>query len=166
MPAEVEFSEMTFVNATSSNNEIAEKQNPRGFKSFVRYDCDTGYVAVGRSLLMCDVDESWNGPPPRCEPVYCPEPTSIRHGGMSLSTNSTAFQTVWNETFTWQLGKTNTTNDQVVKIRFNNFNIRCWPTTAHRRDTSLSEDQSSYVKLMVAGMERYQDVGQRIEKTP
>ena len=35
MPAEVEFSEMTFVNATSSNNEIAEKQNPRGFKSFV-----------------------------------------------------------------------------------------------------------------------------------
>ena len=94
MPAEVEFSKMTFVNATTSNNEIAEKSSPRGFKSFVRYDCDPGYVAVGRSLLMCDVDERWNGPPPRCEPVYCPEPASIRHGGMSLSSNSTAFQTV------------------------------------------------------------------------
>ena len=94
MPAEVEFSEMTFVNATASNNEISEKSSPRGFKSFVRYDCNPGYVAVGRSLLMCDVDERWNGPPPRCEPVYCPEPPSIRHGGMSLSSNSTAFQTV------------------------------------------------------------------------
>ena len=95
MPAEVERSEMTFVNATSpSTNAIQDKPNPRGFKSFVRYDCDPGYVAVGRSLLMCDVDERWNGPPPKCEPVYCPEPLSIRHGGMSLSTNSTAFQTV------------------------------------------------------------------------
>ena len=94
MPAEVEFSEMTFVNATSSNNEIQDKPSPRGFQSFVRYDCDPGYIAVGRSILMCDVDERWNGPPPRCEPVYCPEPPSIRDGGMSLSTNSTAFQTV------------------------------------------------------------------------
>ena len=43
---------------------------------------------------MCDVDERWNGPPPKCEPVYCPEPPAIRQGGMSLSTNSTAYQTV------------------------------------------------------------------------
>ena len=49
---------------------------------------------VGRSELMCDIDEKWNGPPPRCEPVYCEEPPQIRHGGFSLSTNSTRFGTV------------------------------------------------------------------------
>ena len=93
MPAEVEHSKMTFVNATSPSNSEG-LSNPRGFKSFVRYECAPGYVAVGRSLLMCDVDERWNGPPPKCEPVYCPEPPAIRQGGMSLSTNSTAYQTV------------------------------------------------------------------------
>ena len=96
MPAEVEHSEMTFVNETSSRpgSKLLEGSAPRGFKSFVRYDCAPGYLAVGRTLLMCDVDERWNGPPPKCEPVYCPEPPAIRNGGMSLSTNSTAFQTV------------------------------------------------------------------------
>ena len=90
MPAEVEHSQMTFVNDTSA----VDKPTPRGFKSFVRYECVPGYIAVGRTLLMCDVDERWNGPPPKCEPVYCPEPPAIRQGGMSLSTNSTAYQTV------------------------------------------------------------------------
>ena len=43
---------------------------------------------------MCDVDERWNGPPPRCDPIYCEEPASIRNGGFSLSTNSTVVGTV------------------------------------------------------------------------
>ena len=43
---------------------------------------------------MCDVDERWNGPPPRCDPIFCPEPASIRNGGFSLSTNSTVMGTV------------------------------------------------------------------------
>ena len=50
----------------------------------VEYVCESGYVAVGRTNLMCDVDERWDGPPPRCDPVYCPEPKPIRNGGMSL----------------------------------------------------------------------------------
>ena len=84
MPAEVDHAQLTFVNGTNS----------RGFQSYVSYECAPGYVAVGRTLLMCDVDERWNGPPPRCDPVYCPEPKPIRNGGMSLSTNSTEYGSV------------------------------------------------------------------------
>ena len=82
IPADIPNGRFIFVNGT------------RRFKSFVQYDCEPGYVAVGRTDLMCDVDERWNGPPPRCDPVYCEEPTPIRHGGFSLSTNSTVFGTV------------------------------------------------------------------------
>ena len=78
-PAEVEHASITLLNGT------------RQFKSVVQYQCLPGYVMVGRSKLMCDVDERWNGPPPRCEPVYCDEPPQIRHGGFSLSTNSTRY---------------------------------------------------------------------------
>ena len=82
MPADIVNGQLQFVNGT------------RQFKSIIRYECDTGYVLVGRNELLCDVDQRWNGPPPRCEPVYCEEPGQIRHGGFSLSTNSTRFGTV------------------------------------------------------------------------
>ena len=36
----------------------------------------------------------WNGPPPRCDPLFCEEPASIRNGGFSLSTNSMVVGTV------------------------------------------------------------------------
>lgn len=81
-PADVENAVLSSINGT------------RQFKSMIKYECDPGYVMVGRPELMCDVDEKWNGPPPRCEPVYCEEPLSIRNGGFSLSTNSTRFGTV------------------------------------------------------------------------
>ena len=60
----------------------------------IHYECEPGYVASGRTVLMCDVDERWNGPPPRCDPIFCPEPASIRHGGFSLDTNSTVVGTI------------------------------------------------------------------------
>ena len=82
MPAEIPNAQMLFVNAT------------RGFQSLVAYQCDPGYVPVGRTTLMCDVDERWNGPPPRCDPVFCDEPNSIRNGAFSLSTNSTVMGTI------------------------------------------------------------------------
>ena len=82
MPAEIPNAQMYFVNAT------------RGFQSLVSYQCDPGYQAVGRTTLMCDVDERWNGPPPRCDPVFCEEPQSIRNGAFSLSTNSTVVGTI------------------------------------------------------------------------
>jgi len=82
MPADIVNGRLAFVNGT------------RQFKSIIKYQCNPGYVLVGRNELMCDVDQRWNGPPPRCEPIYCDEPQQIRYGGFSLSTNSTRFGTV------------------------------------------------------------------------
>jgi len=82
MPADIANGRLEFVNGT------------RQFKSIIKYACGAGHVLVGRNQLMCDVDQRWNGPPPRCEPIYCEEPKQIRYGGFSLSTNSTRFSTV------------------------------------------------------------------------
>lgn len=38
-----------------------------GYLSTVTYKCNEGYEMLGRSSLTCDIDERWNGPPPRCE---------------------------------------------------------------------------------------------------
>lgn len=34
------------------------------------YSCNKGYEMIGRAYLACDLDERWNGPPPRCEREY------------------------------------------------------------------------------------------------
>ncbi|XP_011168469.2 CUB and sushi domain-containing protein 3 [Solenopsis invicta] len=54
--------------------------NTVSFLSQVLYYCDDGYEMTGRALLMCDVDERWNGPPPRCEPIRCAAPAPVTHG--------------------------------------------------------------------------------------
>jgi len=82
MPADITNGRLEFVNGT------------RQFKSMIQYRCNPGYILVGRDQLLCDVDQRWNGPPPRCEPVYCEEPKPLRHGGFTLSTNSTRLGTV------------------------------------------------------------------------
>jgi len=82
MPADIVHGRLQFINGT------------RQFNSVIRYHCNPGYQLVGRNELLCDVDQRWNGPPPRCEPVYCEEPKQIRYGGFRLSTNSTRFGTV------------------------------------------------------------------------
>jgi len=38
-----------------------------GYLSTVIYKCSEGYEMSGRAMLTCDIDERWNGPPPRCE---------------------------------------------------------------------------------------------------
>ena len=60
VPADIPNGRLVYLNATL---------NARRFKSQIEYECDVGFVAVGRTELMCDVDERWNGPPPRCDPV-------------------------------------------------------------------------------------------------
>jgi hypothetical protein len=40
-----------------------------GYMSRVIYSCDQGYELIGRAHLTCDIDERWNGPPPRCEGI-------------------------------------------------------------------------------------------------
>lgn len=62
----------------------------KAYLSGVQYGCDPGFVLVGRALLTCDVDQRWNGPPPRCEPVLCPQPQALPNGYMRLTKQGTA----------------------------------------------------------------------------
>lgn len=49
---------------------------------------------VGRARLVCDIDERWNGPPPRCEPILCHTPPDIPNGRYVMSNNNTIAGTV------------------------------------------------------------------------
>lgn len=49
---------------------------------------------VGRARLTCDIDERWNGPPPRCEPILCQNPPRIPHGRFTQTNNITIAGTV------------------------------------------------------------------------
>ncbi|XP_063240825.1 sushi, von Willebrand factor type A, EGF and pentraxin domain-containing protein 1 isoform X2 [Bacillus rossius redtenbacheri] len=60
-----------------------------GYLSQVVYSCEEGYEMTGRAQLMCDIDERWNGPPPRCQPVECGEPPAIAHGRFAVRDNAT-----------------------------------------------------------------------------
>lgn len=39
---------------------------------------------TGRARLTCDIDERWNGPPPRCEPILCDPPTPVPHSYIQI----------------------------------------------------------------------------------
>ncbi|KAI4492039.1 hypothetical protein M0802_010164 [Mischocyttarus mexicanus] len=54
------------------------------YLSQVLYSCDEGYEMTGRARLTCDIDERWNGPPPRCEPIHCDPPTTIPHSFVKI----------------------------------------------------------------------------------
>ncbi|KAK6627500.1 hypothetical protein RUM44_009978 [Polyplax serrata] len=64
------------------------------YLSHVVYSCDDGYDMVGRARLVCDIDERWNGPPPRCEPILCHTPPDIPNGRYVMSNNNTIAGTV------------------------------------------------------------------------
>ncbi|XP_052129856.1 uncharacterized protein LOC113208025 [Frankliniella occidentalis] len=59
------------------------------YLSRVLYSCQDGFRMLGRALLTCDIDERWNGPPPKCQAIECEEPTAIPNGRAVLKTNST-----------------------------------------------------------------------------
>ncbi|XP_021915266.1 CUB and sushi domain-containing protein 3 isoform X3 [Zootermopsis nevadensis] len=65
-----------------------------GYMSRVIYSCDVGYELIGRAQLMCDIDERWNGPPPRCEAIECDDPPSIQNGKFTVSNNLTVVGTM------------------------------------------------------------------------
>ncbi|XP_046837040.1 uncharacterized protein LOC124432279 isoform X2 [Vespa crabro] len=54
------------------------------YLSQVLYSCDEGYEMTGRARLTCDIDERWNGPPPRCEPIHCDPPVIIPHSFIQI----------------------------------------------------------------------------------
>lgn len=55
MPAPIRHGGYTLLNTT------------RHYLSVVHYQCEPGFKLIGRPELVCDIDERWNGPPPRCE---------------------------------------------------------------------------------------------------
>ncbi|KOB78882.1 Sushi, partial [Operophtera brumata] len=59
------------------------------YLSHVLYSCNPGYEMAGRSRLVCDIDERWNGPPPKCDVVQCAEPPVIANGRATPPRNTT-----------------------------------------------------------------------------
>ncbi|XP_053678664.1 uncharacterized protein LOC128729042 [Anopheles nili] len=62
-----------------------------GYLSTVMYQCAEGYEMVGRAVLTCDIDERWNGPPPRCESIECDPLPAIFPNGDIVVPNMTVF---------------------------------------------------------------------------
>ncbi|XP_011149089.1 uncharacterized protein LOC105188998 [Harpegnathos saltator] len=73
-PASIKHGGYTLINNTVS------------FLSQVLYSCDEGYEMTGRARLICDSDERWNGPPPRCEPILCDPPAMVAHSQNDVQT--------------------------------------------------------------------------------
>lgn len=71
-PASINHGEYTLINNTVS------------YLSQVLYSCENGYEMTGRARLTCDIDERWNGPPPRCEPILCDPPTAVAHSSIQI----------------------------------------------------------------------------------
>ena len=53
--------------ANISSGSYQLQNGSRAYLSTVVYSCQPGHALVGRAELICDVDERWNGPPPRCQ---------------------------------------------------------------------------------------------------
>lgn len=62
-----------------------------GYLSQVVYNCNEGYEMAGRSILTCDIDERWNGPPPRCEVVECDALAPNHKNSKILTPNGTFY---------------------------------------------------------------------------
>ncbi|CAL1680659.1 unnamed protein product [Lasius platythorax] len=58
--------------------------NTVNYLSQVLYSCEEGYEMTGRARLTCDIDERWNGPPPRCEPILCDPPAIVAHSYVQI----------------------------------------------------------------------------------
>ncbi|CAK1553966.1 unnamed protein product [Leptosia nina] len=64
------------------------------YLSQVQYVCEPGYEMVGRSRLVCDIDQRWNGPPPRCDVIHCEPIPTIQNGRVLHSSNETVYGSV------------------------------------------------------------------------
>lgn len=53
-PAEIPYGSYKLINGTVN------------YLSQVQYSCVEGYDMNGRDKLICDLDERWDGPPPKC----------------------------------------------------------------------------------------------------
>ncbi|XP_074031901.1 uncharacterized protein isoform X2 [Leptinotarsa decemlineata] len=75
--------------ADIANGEYNLVNDSVGYLSRVIYTCDEGYEMIGRAQLACDIDERWNGPPPRCEAIQCEPPANQITNGIMRIPNDT-----------------------------------------------------------------------------
>ncbi|CAG9854104.1 unnamed protein product [Phyllotreta striolata] len=80
--------------ADITNGEYNLVNDSVGYLSRVIYTCDEGFEMIGRAQLACDIDERWNGPPPRCEALQCESPAEIDNGIVDISNGSNYGSTV------------------------------------------------------------------------
>ncbi|XP_066156690.1 uncharacterized protein [Euwallacea fornicatus] len=80
--------------ADIANGEYSLVNDSVGYLSRVVYSCFEGYEMIGRAQLACDIDQKWNGPPPKCEPVQCDFPQEIANGVVEIQSNDTIFGSV------------------------------------------------------------------------
>jgi len=66
-------------------------------KSLVRNDYKPISATAGRARLICDVDERWNGPPPRCEPILCDPPATVAHSSIEIERESVLVRNTFNQ---------------------------------------------------------------------
>ncbi|XP_058790737.1 uncharacterized protein LOC131663955 [Phymastichus coffea] len=71
-PASIKHGEYTLINDTVT------------YLSQVLYTCEEGFEMTGRARLTCDIDERWNGPPPRCEPIRCDPPPPVANAQIQV----------------------------------------------------------------------------------
>ncbi|CAH1255409.1 CSMD3 [Branchiostoma lanceolatum] len=67
----------------------------------ITFTCNQGYELVGASIVMCQSDQTWTRPFPRCTPIECHALTGLANGALS-STGATSYQDV--VTFTCNQG--------------------------------------------------------------
>lgn len=70
--------------ANIKNGNYVLINNTVNYLSQVLYSCNDGYEMTGRARLTCDIDERWNGPPPRCEPIHCDSPPLVNHSTIDI----------------------------------------------------------------------------------
>ncbi|EGI62156.1 Sushi, von Willebrand factor type A, EGF and pentraxin domain-containing protein 1 [Acromyrmex echinatior] len=84
-PANIKYGSYILINETTT------------YLSQVQYICDDGYEMTGRARLICDVDELWNGPPPRCEPILCDPPATVAHSSIEIERESVLVRNTFNQ---------------------------------------------------------------------
>lgn len=50
----------------------------------VHYTCENGYESKGKGSRTCRADGTWTGPTPKCTPIHCTLPNSIKYGKFML----------------------------------------------------------------------------------
>ncbi|KAG5328387.1 SVEP1 protein, partial [Acromyrmex heyeri] len=132
-PANIKYGSYILINETTT------------YLSQVQYICDDGYEMTGRARLICDVDELWNGPPPRCEPILCDPPATVAHSSIEIERESVLVRNTFNQslqvnsivTYTCEKGYRLVGSRQIMCLNTGSYD-RVAPTCTEEPRTTLT----------------------------